>query len=126
MVRRGSFTISGTGNKSYVFFGGDVFVPTNIDFFVAGKAGGNDSDEAFSTGGATEDNENAQASIEARSRSFNDRCIHHYKRSGGSIVDALNASFVSFNDYGSGLYGFTINVTTFDTNYQVHYKASDE
>lgn len=126
MVRRGSFTISATGNRSYVFSGGDVFVPTNIDFFIAGKSGGNDADEAFSTGGATEDYETAQASIEGRSRSFTDRCIHHYKKSGGSIVDALNASFVSFNDYGSGLFGFTINVTTADANYQVHYKASDE
>lgn len=122
-VKRGSFTISGTGNTSVI---GLSFLPTNVDFFLSGKFGTNDSDVSFSVGGFTASNQSADGSINGRSRSYTDRCIHHYKKVSGTINDAVVATKVSFDDNGGGDYGFTINASAFDSNYQVKYKASDE
>lgn len=121
-VKRGSFTISATGNVQVV---GLTFLPTNVDFFISGKSGGNDADAAFSIGGFTANNQSADASIDGRSTGFTNRCIHHYKKVTGTISDALVATKVSFDTNGGGDFGFTVNSTVADVNYTVKYKASD-
>lgn len=122
-VKKGSFTIGSTGNASVV---GLAFLPTNVDFYLSGKFGTNDADMSFSVGGFTANNQSADGLVNGRSRSYTDRCIHHYKKVAGAVTDAVVATKVSFDDNGGGDYGFTVNASVFDTNFQVKYKASDE
>lgn len=126
-VKRGSFTIGSTGNVQVV---GLTFLPTNVDFFMSGRFGTDETREQYSNGGMTSANQNVDAlfddSTGKRSRSFTDRCINLYERVSGNITGKVVATYVSFDSNGGGDFGFTINASAADSNYQVKFKASDE
>lgn len=113
-----SYSNGTTGN---VAFSSLNFLPAYLKFTVSSRSGTNETTVMLSTG-MTDGNLNKchsifQDSTGARSRYYNDRCLGHLIRSGGNITEIINASWVSFDNNGGGVYGFTLNFTTANSSY---------
>lgn len=126
-VKAGSFTPNATGNLSV---DGLTFMPTEVQFSLGAETGsGVTSYISHMRGWTTANNQSYDYIFEDGTgkscRAGTDKCIRHVKRLSGSITDAVAATFVDFHDNGGGNYGFTLNFTAFDSNYQVRYIARD-
>jgi len=125
-VKAGSFTPNATGNLS---IDGLTFLPTEIQFSLGAATGVTATTYiTYSRGWTTASNQSYDTfysdSTGMQCKGGTDKCIRLYKRS-TTIVDAVAATFVDFHDNGGGDYGFTINLSAYDTNFQVRYIARD-
>lgn len=125
----GNFTVTSTGNKSIT---GLTFMPNHIDFYMAQKPSTTENFARYASGSANGNNQMAHSIFQdgtgGKTQSYTDRCINHKNRISGSIVDVLTASFVSFDNNGGGVYGFTINVSALDATEasgKIYYVARD-
>lgn len=127
-VKAGSFTPNATGNTSVANL---TFLPTNIQFSLGAPTGTTDTTKIqHCRGWATASNQSYDALFQDSTGFYQqagtDKCIRHFKRTSGTVGDAVAATFVSFDTNVPGSnYGFTINCSAFDTNYQIRYIARD-
>ncbi len=119
-----SFSNASTGNVSVT---GLTFLPSYLRFTVGSRSGTNETVIMYSNG-FTDGSLNKAFSIfqdatGARSRYFNDRCVSHLIRSGANITEIINASWVSFDNNGGGVFGFTLNFTAANSSYPIVVEA---
>jgi len=122
-----NFSVLSTGDKAIT---GLTFMPNHVDFYMAQKSGVTENFAHLSTGSANGVAQMAhsvfQDTTAGKTQSYFDRCINHKSRVSGAITDVLTAAFVSFDDNGSGVYGFTINVSVLaDLPQKIYYIARD-
>ena len=120
----GTFSQGSTGNASLT---GLTFLPKYLRFTISGRFGTTETVVQFSTGNTDGTNQSAhsifQDTTSSRSKAYTNRCVNHFQRVSGSITEKLVATFVSFDNNGGGSYGFTLNFTAADSNYQIHFEA---
>lgn len=126
-TRIGNFTVVSTGTKAITNL---TFMPTHIDFYLAQKPSTSEAFTHYSTGSANGMTQMAhsvfQDSSGGRTQSYFDRCINHKSRIGGVIQDAITGTFTSFDDNGSGVFGFTIEITSLaDSPQKIYFVARD-
>lgn len=126
-VKAGSFTPNATGNVSVNNL---TFLPDELELSLGAATGaGTSSYIAYCRGWTTGSNQSYDSLFEDSTGKWNqagtDKCIRLPKRVSGSITDAVAATFVDFHDNGGGNYGFTLNFSAVDTNFQVRYIARD-
>lgn len=119
-----SFSNASTGNVSIT---GLSFLPTYLRFTVGSRTSTNETTVMYSNG-FTDGTLNKAFSIfqdttGARSRYFNDRCVSHLIRSGANITEIINANWVSFDNNGGGVFGFTLNFTAANSSYPIVVEA---
>lgn len=118
--RIGIITLGSTGSKTVNL--GISSAPTSVSFIVQNKAGTAESVKHVSIGSATTNGQRTTSYFkDTGSPSVYDvtnKCISHYDRVNGSIIEVLSASFVSFTNNG-----FTINVTKANVDYDVYIRA---
>lgn len=121
----GSFAKGSTGNASVT---GLSFLPSKVTFYIGARAGTTETDNRWSMGAM---DGNAQFAIStfrdatgARTKNYTDRCINHFQRDSGTIVEKLVATFVSFDNNGGGDYGFTVNFSAANSSYSIFFEAS--
>ncbi len=124
-VYTSTFTIGSTGSKP---ISGVPFLPDEVEFYISQKFGTPEDDVAHLSIGYADGTTQHAHSILADStgnhtRVSKTKCLTHYIRSGGALTKTLEAGFTSFDDNGGGDYGFTINATVANANYQIHYRA---
>lgn len=110
----GGVTVSGTGSQSFTGIG---FQGTGITFRVGAKSGSS-SVVQHAIGSADGTRQNCESVFGDasgwKSQRTNSKCIVHYERVAGTVTDVLDFAFTSFDADG-----FTLNVTTSNTNYVV-------
>jgi len=125
-VKVGSFTPSATGNVSV---SGLSFLPTNVIFSAGPRFNTTETVIKYCRGWMTANNQSYdslyQDSTGSRSKGGTDKSIVVWDRVSGTITDKVVGTFVSFDNNGGGDFGFTMNFTAADSNYQVRYIASD-
>jgi len=121
-IERGSFTISGTGNKT-VLFNDSTITADEISFSIAATSGSS-SDLQSCDGFMTPTQQCAKSlyadkTLGERSEQVTTKCLLHYANVGGSITKVIDASYNDMTTTGE----FTINVATHGANYQVFFIA---
>lgn len=121
-----NFSKGSTGNASVT---GLTFLPNYIEFWIGQKTNTSETFTHYSTGCANGTSQMAHSIFQditgGKTESFFNRCINHKNRVSGTITDIITATFVSFDDNGSGDYGFTVNFTAVDANYKIYFIARD-
>lgn len=119
-----SFTRGTTGNCQVT---GLTFLPAYLRFTISSRFGTNETlvtfSEGFTDGSLNKAHSIFQDGTGARSRAFTDRCVSHLSRVGGNITEIIKATWVSFDTNGGGDFGFTLNFTAADSNYQIYVEA---
>lgn len=110
----GGITVGSTGSQAYTGIG---FQGNDITFRVGAK-GGSSSVVQFAIGTADGTRQNTESIFGDgsgwKSNRTNSKCLIHYERVSGTITEVLNFAFTSFDADG-----FTLNVTTANSNYTV-------
>lgn len=125
-VKVGSFTPAVTGNISVT---GLSFLPDEIVFRLGSATGSVDTTVLRRCDGWTTANNQSydswfRDSTGTYQKAATDKCITHYDRVSGTVTPVVEATFVSFDTIIPGSnYGFTLNFTAVNANYQVRYKA---
>lgn len=125
-VKAGSFTPNATGNLTVDNL---TFLPTRLFFRVGAPTSSTDTTTTMRCDGwCTASNQSYDTIFEDASgrwsKAGTDKCIYTVKRS-GTVVDGTVATWVDFHNNGGGNYGFTINLTSFDSGRQIRYMADD-
>lgn len=126
-VKAGSFSVGVTGNSSVV---GLTFLPTEITFRLGPVTGVTDTSLIGKCDGWTTATNQSYDSVYRdgtgpEQMAGIDKCIRLRRRVSGVMQDRVAASFVSFDNNGSGDYGFTLNFTAADAGRQIRYKATN-
>jgi hypothetical protein len=120
----GSFSEGSTVNHSVT---GLSFLPTGVRFQIGGRSGTNETRVQHSVGNMDGANQTCvsifQDSTGSKTKTYTNRCINHFERVSGTITEKIIATFVSFNNDGGGVYGFTVNFTAADSNYPILFEA---
>lgn len=116
-----------TGSTGHVSVTGLTVLPVYLKFTLSGRFNTTETIVQFSTG-FTEGTKNKahsifQDSTGSRSKAYSDRCINHFQRVAGTITEQIVATWVSFDTNGGGDFGFTLNFTAADSNYQIYFEA---
>ena len=110
----GGITVSGTGSQSFTGIG---FQGNDITFRVGAK-NGSSSVVQYCNGTADGTRQNCESIFGDgsgwKSNRTNSFCVVHYERVSGTVTEVLKFAFTSFDADG-----FTLNVTTSNTNYNV-------
>lgn len=124
MTETGTFSVGSTGNTSVT---GLTVLPNFLEFTISGRFGTTETIVQYSTGFTDGVNDLAhsifQDSTGSRTKAYSNRCINHFQRVTGTITEKLVATWVSFDNNGGGDFGFTLNFTAADSNYQIYFKA---
>lgn len=119
----GTFSQGSTGNTSIT---GLTFLPIGVRFTISGRYNTNETINTFSVGFTDGTNQSAHSTFRdstgAKTKAYTNRCINHFKRN-TNIDEQIVATYVSFDNNGSGDYGFTLNFSAADSNYQIHFEA---
>lgn len=119
----GSFTQGSTGNTSIT---GLTFLPAGVHFTISSRFNTDETINTFSVGFTDGTRQKAHSTFRdgtgAKTRAYTDRCINHFKRN-TNIDNDIVATIVSFDNNGGGDFGFTLNFTAADSNYQIHFEA---
>lgn len=120
-----TFAVGSTGNHSVTAL---TFLPKGLRFTISAKAGASETSVAHLSTGFTDGTNQVAHSILADttandSKAYTDRCVNHYARVAGTLTEVIKASFVSFDTNGGGVFGFTLNFTAADANYDIHFEA---
>lgn len=120
----GSFSHGSNNNAAIT---GIPFLPTLVEFHIGGRSGTNETRIQRSDGNMDGANQTCISifhdSSGSRTRTYTNRCINHFERVSGTITEKIVATFVSFDNNGGGVYGFTVNFTASDSNYPITFVA---
>lgn len=120
----GSFAKGSPGNASVT---GLSFLPSMVKFYIGARAGTTEVDNRFSIGSMDGNNQVAISTFRdatgARTKTYTNRCINHFQRDSGNIVEKLVATFVSFDNNGGGDFGFTVNFSAANSSYSILFEA---
>jgi hypothetical protein len=110
-------TLSGTGLQQY---SGAPFPIVGLRLTYGSAYGGDTGVTGMCVGvtdGASQTSKSEYNDGTNRRRWDADKLAYHMTRSGGVYTPLVDAEFVSFDNLGGGVYGFTLNQTVANTNY---------
>lgn len=123
-IERGSFTLSGTPPfNQTILFNDSTILADEIEFSTAAPSGSS-SDLEAGDGFMTPTQQCARQlyadkTLGERSEQVNNKCILHYRNSGGSITKAVEAARNDMSVTGE----FTLSVSTLLANHQIYFIA---
>lgn len=119
----GTFSQGSNTNTSIT---GLTFLPNYLRFTISQKLSTTQNFVHFSQGWTNGTNSSCHSIFQdatgSSTKAYTNRCINHLDRS-GTINEIIKATFVSFDTNGGGDFGFTLNFTASDANYQIHFEA---
>lgn len=124
-VKAGSFSPGATGD---VVITGLTFLPTELVIRMGNATSADDTSvisrcDGWCTGANQSYDSFFHDSTGVKQGRGTDKTVRYMRRVSGTITDIVVGTFVSFDDNGGGNYGFTLNFTAVNANYQVRYIA---